>query len=429
MKKLGSTVAFGFAVTALSALGCSSGTVGQESEESPVGVGDPHVASVEAPEMAAGDAPRVRIEKSLRDLDRGGDAKAVKADLEALLREPAVTVDDKLEASLALSRAFEALGDEESAIDTLEAMLMSRQGERGTTIEAAEKRLRILVTGADSKDEISLPPSQSPAPITSALADLFSADADGHVLVDVYAFGRGRGDNHGIFEIAEAKRQKMEMDLSSKISVGQSISGTDSWVGLPRAMGEVDSDMPQADRSLLVFYYDLGDQRVPSRYDDYLPMPSDDIAEVLERGEGLVMAKKRTGGKPTIVIAAPRRAQLDIVEQAFSKMTEVPFEAVTIPLEKRLRPNEIQATVRSARKQMRACYEAGLKTDKAMAGTVQLEFVIESDGKLSKNRVGAASTLTDPTVGACLTEAIAGLSFPAFGGEKITITYPLVFSP
>jgi hypothetical protein len=274
-----------------------------------------------------------------------------------------------------------------------------------------------------------LPPSEAPAPITTALADLFPADENGHVLVDVFAFGRGRGDNHGIFEIAEAKRQKMEMDLGGKISVGQSISSTDSWVGLPRAMGETEGDMPQADRSLLVFYYDLADLKVPSRYDDYLPMPSDDIAEVLERGEGLVMAKKRNGAKPTIVIAAPRRAQLDLVEEAFSKMTEVPWEAVSIPLEKKLRPREIQATVRAARNEMRACYEAALKNDKTLAGSVELEFVIEPDGTVGKHAIGAKSTLPDPAVGKCLDQMVSTLSFPAFGGEKITVTYPLAFSP
>lgn len=424
MIKLGSTVALGFTLLA----GCSSGTAGQESEDV-VGVGDPHAAAIDAPDVTASETPKVRIEKSLRDLDRGGDAKAVKASLEAMLRETAISADDKAEASLALSRAFEALGDEESAIDTLETMLMSRQGERTSSIDAAEKRLRFLITGADKKDELALPPSEAPAPITSALADLFPADENGHVLVDVFAFGRGRGDNHGIYEIAEAKRQKMEMDLGGKISVGQSISSTDSWVGLPRAMGEAESDMPQADRSLLVFYYDLSDLKVPSRYDDYLPMPSDDIAEVLERGEGLVMAKKRNGAKPTIVIAAPRRAQLDLVEEAFSKMTEVPWEAVSVPLEKKLRPREIQATVRASRSEMRACYEAALKNDKTLAGSVELEFVIEPDGTVGKHAIGAKSTLPDPAVGKCLDEMVSKLSFPAFGGEKITVTYPLAFSP
>ncbi|MBL8743605.1 MAG: AgmX/PglI C-terminal domain-containing protein [Myxococcales bacterium] len=424
MNKLGSTVALGFTLLAA----CSSGGAGQESDEV-VGVGDPHAAAVEASEATSAEAPRVRIEKSLRDLDRGGDAKAVKASLEALLHEPAISDDDKNDASLALSRAFEALGDEESAIDTLEAMLMSRKGERSSSIDAAEKRLRILVTGADKKDELSLPPSEAPAPIASALAELFTADENGHVLVDVYAFGRGRGDNHGIFEIAEAKRQKMEMDLGGKISVGQSISGTDSWVGLPRAMGEADGDMPQADRSLLVFYYDLADLKVPSRYDDYLPMPSDDIADVLEHGEGLVMARKRNGAKPTIVIAAPRRAQLDLVEEAFSKMTEVPFEAVRVPLEKKLRPREIQATVRAARNEMRACYEAGLKNDKTLAGSVVLEFGIEPDGTVSKNTIGAKSTLPDAAVAKCLNDMVGTLSFPAFGGDRVNVTYPLAFSP
>jgi len=78
---------------------------------------------------------------------------------------------------------------------------------------------------------------------------------------------------------------------------------------------------------------------------------------------------------------------------------------------------------------MRGCYETALKTDKTLAGTMKLEFVIEADGSLSKNGIGSDSTIKDQKLGKCLSDMLAGVSFPAFGGEKVTVTYPLVFSP
>lgn len=415
MKKLGLLWA-GFAVCG--ALGCEGLPSDERSED----------VELAATSVAASSDAKLRIERAARALERGDDPTAAKADLTALLDAPGVGPDELDEARLTLSRIHSALGEDEAAIAAVEELLSLRADrDRFPARDAAEKRLRLLLTGAENEKDPKLPGTLEVPPATKALAKLFVPDADGHVLVEVFAFGRGRGDAHGLFDIAEAKRMDLEQDLSSKIGVSQSISSAGSWIALPRAIGEKAADMPQADRSLLVFYYDLGDLRVPSRYDDYLPLPSDEIAAHLQRGHGLVALRRREHGLPTIVIAAPRRAQLDAVEAAFAQMSELPTEPMEVPLAQKLTPQEIQAVVRGAKGEIKACYEAALAKDPKLSGALQLELEIDGAGRVTAASVGE-STL-GAAVDACVAGVGKGLTFPASGGERVKVTYPLSMTP
>lgn len=429
MMKLGKMFV-GLCFGSVFAVGCST---------SDVPGGDPHEQAEGAREADEATAPaadtalrvtdaRVRLERAERALDRG-EVKGPLADLQALASDSAVSGDDRDAVLLALSRAYELFGDDDGAVEAVENLLSARAGrDRSDTVEVAEKRLRFLLTGEAEESGLRLPSNGSPPPIASALAELFEAGEDGRILVDVYAFGRRRANDHGIFEIAEAKRQKLEQEIGVNIKIGQSISSSDNWLALPSAMGETRDDMPQADRSLLVFYYDLADNRVPSRYDDYLPMPSEEIAAVLERGEGLVVARKRANGKPTIVIAAPRPAQLEAVEEAFSKMTEVPFTPVTVPLQGNLLPGEIQAVVRSSRAHLRGCYEAALERNKSLQGKLTLAFGIDGDGRVTSPAVEIEPSLAEQGLEACLLQDLEKMRFPATG-KTTTVKYPIVMTP
>jgi len=433
MGKLG-TMVVGLAV-GCGLLGCSSsGPDAGEVENTEVAeLSD--VQQLDASEAAASakDGAPMRLEKALRAIDRG-DSKAALEDLERLLEEQTLAAGNKGsretdEVLLALSRAYEATGDHEAAIESVETILMGREGER-PSYDAAEKRLRFLLTGEEDEKGLRLPPSESPPPIATALAELFEPSVTDHVMVDIYAFGVARGNHHGIFDIAEAKRQTQEQSMNTKTSVGNSITRSGSWMAVPHAMGEKDPTMPQADRSLLVFYFDLGDNRVPSRYDEYLPMPSDDIVAILERGDGVVMARKRAHGKPTIVIAAPRAAQLDLVEAELAKMTAIPYEPVTIALKPNLLPAEIQTVVRNSKSSMRKCYEAVLEHDPKAEGRINIHFVIDAEGKVSSQSFGEGSTLNVSGFEKCILDGIATLEFPASGAPNgTTVTYPMVFSP
>lgn len=383
---------------------------------------------IERPEATRASDLRVRLEKARRSLDRG-EVKAAEPELESLA-ELAEAGDDKNEVLLALSRAYEANGDLEGAVDAVESILIENAGRETYAAEdEAEKRLRFLLTGTEEQVAPRLPAKGDLPPMTLALADLFDPAEDGTVLVDAHLFGRPRNDHGGIYEIAEAKRFKLEQS-GTTAKVSQSMTTSGSWLGLPRAMAETKDDMPQASRSLLIFYFDLQDNRVPSRYDEYLPIPSEEIVSALERGEGLVAAKKREGGKPVIVIAAPRKAQLEAVERAFGDMAEIPWSPVSVAVKPNLTPGEIQGVVRSNFGAFRSCYESMLKRDKKAEGKVLLQFEIDGQGDIVKNTIGEGSTLKDATLDTCMLAAVADLKFAASGLATTTkVTYPIAFSP
>ena len=61
-----------------------------------------------------------------------------------------------------------------------------------------------------------------------------------------------------------------------------------------------------------VFYFDLESDRIPTRYEKYLPLDEKTIVSHLENGDGLIAAKERKGAPPAILIAAPRSARTSL---------------------------------------------------------------------------------------------------------------------
>ena len=199
-------------------------------------------------------------------------------------------------------------------------------------------------------------------------------------------------------------------------------------MSLPRALGEKRADMPQPDRSLLIFYFDLGDRKVPSRYDGYLPIPSDEIVERLKRGEAFVAARERKNARPTIVLAAPRGAQLELVEEAFAQMTELPTNPVVVPLEKKLLPSEIQGHIRAARGEIAKCYESARARSPELEGTLTVNFDINGAGSVENAHL-ETTTLNDAGLLRCVQGLVEGIQFPATDGPKLTVRYPLAMTP
>jgi hypothetical protein len=415
---------FSTSLAALTLLACTTPGTSLESEEPSVGT----ELDTRADTEVDGQVSKLELERAMRRVDRGEQLQETRTDLEELLLTGALSKDDQDEAYLTLSRARAALGDEEGAISALEELLALRAEEDRTAgVERAERALRFLLTGHETEQDVRLPTPIVTTPIANVLASYFAEDEAGRVLVDVYAFGMGPRGGQGIYDIAEAKRSILEQDLTAKINIGRSISSGD-WIALPRALGEKRADMPHPDRSLLVFYFDLGDKRVPSRYDAYLPMPSDEIVERLERGEAFVAARKRPNARPTIVLAAPRAAQLELVEAAFSKMTALPLEPVTVPIQSGLLPSEIQGHVRRARGTFAACYEDALKRVPTLSGVITMNYEIDGRGRVEKLAL-EPSGLDEPGFLRCVHQAAEKIEFPATGGPNITVRYPLQMTP
>ena len=75
----------------------------------------------------------------------------------------------------------------------------------------------------------------------------------------------------------------------------------------------------------------------------------------------------------------------------------------------------------------RACYESGLAHNPALAGRVEVRFVIARDGAVTiANDTG--SDLPDASVRQCIVRSFLTLSFPAPGDGAVTVTYPIALN-
>jgi len=387
------------------------------------------VAPVEAP---AAETAMLELERVLRRVERGTASDADGVVLEKVIVSSALPAEALDRASLGLSRAREAAGDGEGAIAAVETLMKRHAGD--TTFElhdASRRRLRLLVSGTEEAPTRYDQNMEPMASVGKALVPYFPEDDRGATLADIVLVGKApnSADPHGIFNLRAAKRDLEESACSVcdiDIRVQRSISRIDSWVDLALQAGERRADMPNPDRSMVVVYFDLEQNRVPSRYDAYLAVPSEETIERLERGEAFVAVRERPGKKPLLLLAAPRAGQLDHVETAFAEMTTLPMAPVVVEVPKKLLPAEIQGVVRGGFKGFRTCYEKILAVDPKAAGKVTAKFRIMPNGAVEA--VSSDSTFEGSDIGNCIADRVAKMRFPA-GGVKTEVTYPIAFSP
>jgi hypothetical protein len=385
-----------------------------------------------APSEAAGSAVALRIEQAARSLDRGVDLKEARAALEDAARDPSATPDERDHARIELSRALEAQGDREAAIASIEALLSEHSDGRPWPMESrAEARLRQLVTG---KLEAAKPRprsySQPPAPFAHVLSKYFPMDVQGGrgaADVRVVAFGGNEEDTKriGAFDVERALRDKLHETCSlcdPSLSIQGWFTRSSSWVGIPRHRAKLGS-------AVAVYYMTLGEGRIPARYDAELPMPSAAVAVQLEQGKGLVVARERKGAPPSILIAAPREAQLRVMEEALAALPSLPVVPVTQVLSPSLSSEEIQPVVRAIFGAYKTCYEALLKQDAAASGSFSLSFTIAPSGSVTTMGVQSATgALTDAAFQQCVIAATSALVFPE-ALEQTTVVYPILMTP
>jgi hypothetical protein len=94
----------------------------------------------------------------------------------------------------------------------------------------------------------------------------------------------------------------------------------------------------------------------------------------------------------------------------------------------RLRPEQIQAVVRSNYDAFRKCYDAGLAHKPDLQGRVSVRFVIDAEGSVSNASV-AGNELPDCDVTACVRDEFKKLTFPKPEGGNVTIVYPITLEP
>ena len=89
----------------------------------------------------------------------------------------------------------------------------------------------------------------------------------------------------------------------------------------------------------------------------------------------------------------------------------------------------IQATIAKYLSQVRACYEAGLQSNPALQGQVNMAFVISGAGTVSSGNV-AKSTLGNTAVESCILSRLLTWQFPKpVGGVNVKVNYPFVLRP
>lgn len=94
--------------------------------------------------------------------------------------------------------------------------------------------------------------------------------------------------------------------------------------------------------------------------------------------------------------------------------------------------NVIRRMVRAHNNSLQACYEAVLEVDPNASFRLSIEFVIDSEGRVTASLVwpGESQSEAEKVFDACLTTALERIRFPKpGGGGTVKVRYPLVFQP
>ena len=77
---------------------------------------------------------------------------------------------------------------------------------------------------------------------------------------------------------------------------------------------------------------------------------------------------------------------------------------------------------------IQACYERELKADAALAGTIGVQFLITTTGRMGRASI-TNDTLYDDSVSKCIIGLISSWVSPAKPGTDTPVAYHLVFRP
>ena len=91
-------------------------------------------------------------------------------------------------------------------------------------------------------------------------------------------------------------------------------------------------------------------------------------------------------------------------------------------------PELVRKRVRSGMNDLRKCYASGLERNAALAGRVELEFVIDKKGKIGSSTV-RSSDLADDSVGACMAKAVEAWRFEPAPAGDVRVRFPFALAP
>jgi hypothetical protein len=90
-------------------------------------------------------------------------------------------------------------------------------------------------------------------------------------------------------------------------------------------------------------------------------------------------------------------------------------------------PEVVKKRVRKGLDDLRVCYVSGLEKDAALAGKVELEFVVDKKGKIASSTV-RSTTLADANVGTCMAKVVEAWKFEPAPADDVTVRYPFALA-
>ncbi len=381
------------------------------------------------PIAAEASAVALSIEQAERLLERGGDAAEAKALLQEALTDPQISDAERSLAALALSRAHQALGETEAAIVLIEKEMAAHANDRSWPDRDFRRQLRQLLIGSESATDASGESHGKTPAFARVLSRYFPVADDGRVVVMTHILGSPRGvsDDVGTFNVVGGIYAELEASCplcDRQLSVSNGVWRGD-WTDIPAAQQNFDTRM-------VIFYYDLGKNRVPARYQHHLPMSIEAIEAELSEGKSFVVAKERPGAPPVLLLAAPRTAMLADLERRLADYDALPTEPYFVDVRRNLRPAEIRGVVRGRwYPHIRACYESLLKRSPEAGGKVILDFSIDGEGAVQDAKVTTDDApFEEETFSSCMVDSLEDLRFPASGlSGNTTVRYPVVMTP
>ena len=80
--------------------------------------------------------------------------------------------------------------------------------------------------------------------------------------------------------------------------------------------------------------------------------------------------------------------------------------------------------------QVKSCYDQALQTNRTLAGTVAVHFIVEKDtGAIDKATIDPAKSTAPPTLGQCVVHAVEGLKLDPGDRNEGQATFVYEFKP
>jgi hypothetical protein len=115
-----------------------------------------------------------------------------------------------------------------------------------------------------------------------------------------------------------------------------------------------------------------------------------------------------------------------------AKPVEPGITATGAPTRGTLPKAVIDEKLKAAAPSIQACYERGLKAKPGLRGTLNINFVVSTDGKVAHADAAQGEgedALIDPPTVDCVLATIRQLEFPQPKGGRVFINYPLKLEP